>query len=297
MRQDSVDHGGVLDRRQHDHAAPAPGTREDVGFERPAHEVGPGAIPRARAVSLRVLTLVIGGRRGWARLDSAGLGLGARHHLPAPRGVRRQDAVKEDQVDSRPWHQRHEPLHELHGREDEMGRPVRPRPLQGDGDPPVAEPAQASLSERRPAETGRAARAARDRPRRRARRHGGRSRRRGRGAARGARPTARPGRRRRARDPGPRDGRMPQGPRRFTCSVTKRPVTRRRHRGPQLRIVSASLARVSARELERLGRARERRTTENQHGVTAYRRVTRVSTASASPRRRRPAPPGEARRR
>ena len=55
-------------------------------------------------------------------------------------------------VDPRPGHERHEPFQELHGREDEMGRPVRPRPLQGDGDPPVAQPVQPSLPERRTAE-------------------------------------------------------------------------------------------------------------------------------------------------
>ena len=38
------------------------------------------------------------------------------------------------------------------GGEDEMGRPVRPRPLQSHGDPPVAQPVQATLPERRAAE-------------------------------------------------------------------------------------------------------------------------------------------------
>ena len=44
------------------------------------------------------------------------------------------------------------PLQEFHRRDDEMGRPVRPRALEDDGDPPVAQPAQASLPERRAAE-------------------------------------------------------------------------------------------------------------------------------------------------
>src|SRR5439155_22680734 len=87
-----------------------------------------------------------------ARLDRARLGLSARDHLAAPRRVRRQDAVIEQQIDSRPWHERHEPLEQLDRREDQMGRPVRPRPLQGDADPPVAQAVEASLPERRAAE-------------------------------------------------------------------------------------------------------------------------------------------------
>src|SRR5207253_2539130 len=61
-------------------------------------------------------------------------------------------AVIEDQVDPRTRHEWCEPLQELHRREDEMGRPVGPRPLEGDGDPPVAQPVQPALSERRSAE-------------------------------------------------------------------------------------------------------------------------------------------------
>src|SRR5437879_4931407 len=53
----------------------------------------------------------------------------------------------EYQIDARPRHQRDESLQELHGREDEMSRPVRPRPLQSDGDPPITQPVQASLPE------------------------------------------------------------------------------------------------------------------------------------------------------
>ena len=58
----------------------------------------------------------------------------------------------EHQVDPRAGHQRDEPLQQFQRREDEMGRPVRPRALQGDGDPPVAQPVQAALPERRAAE-------------------------------------------------------------------------------------------------------------------------------------------------
>src|SRR5437870_8824894 len=112
--------------------------------KRSSTEVGPGAILRARAVRLRLRTLFVRRGRGWARLDRTCLGLGARDHFPAPRRVRCQDAVVEEQVDPRPWHERHEPFKQLHGGEDEMGRPVRPWPLQGDSDPPVAQPAQAS---------------------------------------------------------------------------------------------------------------------------------------------------------
>src|SRR5436309_572919 len=93
MRQDALDHRRVLDRRQHDHPLPAARTGEDIRFERPPHEVGPGAILRARAVRLRLRTLFVSGRRAWARLDRARLGLSARDHLAAPRRVRCQDAV------------------------------------------------------------------------------------------------------------------------------------------------------------------------------------------------------------
>jgi hypothetical protein len=48
----------------------APRTREDIRFERPAHEVGPGAILGARAVSLPML--IGGGRRGRHRSTALG---------------------------------------------------------------------------------------------------------------------------------------------------------------------------------------------------------------------------------
>jgi hypothetical protein len=61
-------------------------------------------------------------------------------------------AVIEEHVDPRPGHERHKPFQQLHGCEDEMGRPVRPRPPEGHGDPPVAQPVQPALPERRPAD-------------------------------------------------------------------------------------------------------------------------------------------------
>jgi len=43
-------------------------------------------------------------------------------------------------------------LEQLQRREHEMRRPVRPWPLEADGDPPVAQPAEAALADRRAAE-------------------------------------------------------------------------------------------------------------------------------------------------
>src|SRR5439155_8563480 len=62
VREYPLDHRGILDRRQYDHASAALRAGEDVGFERPAHEVGPGAILRARAPTRRIIRLVVGGR-------------------------------------------------------------------------------------------------------------------------------------------------------------------------------------------------------------------------------------------
>src|SRR5437870_12961908 len=72
--------------------------------KRSSTEVGPGAILRARAVRLRLRTLFVRRGRGWARLDRTCLGLGARDHFPAPRRVRCEDAVVEEQgtVSKRP---------------------------------------------------------------------------------------------------------------------------------------------------------------------------------------------------
>ena len=55
----------------------------------------------------------------------------------------------EEQVDPRARHQGHETLQQLRGREHQMRRPIRPRPLQRHGDPSVVQPLHALLPERR----------------------------------------------------------------------------------------------------------------------------------------------------
>jgi hypothetical protein len=115
VREDAADHGRILDRREQDHSPAALRTREDVGVERPAHELSPAPIPRTRPSAPSVIARrsvdrrwIGRGRQGRVRLVLAG------HHRPSPGRVRSQDAVIQEQVDARARHQRDEPLEELH---------------------------------------------------------------------------------------------------------------------------------------------------------------------------------------
>jgi len=112
----------------------------------------PYRIVGAHPVRRRLVGLLVCRRRRWTPLDRARFGFGARHYLSAPRRVRSEDAVVQEQVYPRAWYERDEALKQFHRCEDEMRRPIRPRPLQADRDSPVAEPVEAALADRRAAE-------------------------------------------------------------------------------------------------------------------------------------------------
>lgn len=79
----------------------------------------------ARTVS----NVVLGGRSGLGgRLFLREWPL--RHHLWERLGVRGQNAVKSDEEQLRPWHQRRLPLHEFQQAHDRMRDPVAPRRLE-----------------------------------------------------------------------------------------------------------------------------------------------------------------------
>ena len=98
MRQDPVDHRRVVDRREDGHPAPTARTGENIGFKRPPHEVGPGAILGTGTVMGRLRRHALCVDRCGAWLDRARVGLGTPDDLAALRRVRRQDTMVKQQI-------------------------------------------------------------------------------------------------------------------------------------------------------------------------------------------------------
>ena len=82
-------------------------------------------------------------------LARSGLWRRRRHDLGSQLRIRRQHAVEPYQVQSWPWHQRRQPLHELHRCQHDVGGAVAPRGFQFEDDVAVAVDGQAFVGDRR----------------------------------------------------------------------------------------------------------------------------------------------------
>jgi hypothetical protein len=116
-------------------AASTMGTRQHVDAECPVHQ-------GRRAPGTRTGGLHPGAVRTCGQRRRRGRGLGPRasidNHSRAPSGPRGQHAMANQQVCFRPRRHRRQTLQELQRLEDQLPRPVVPRPLELQRDAPVA---------------------------------------------------------------------------------------------------------------------------------------------------------------
>src|SRR5262245_32312127 len=123
MCQNMADHPRIFDERDETESPAAPSTGQHIESETPGHQLRPQHIRSPMWGASRRIRLGVCGRRS----DITGP-LARRRWLDAgaPGGVGAQDAVVQDQVDSRPRGQCREALQELDRIEQDMRRAVRP---------------------------------------------------------------------------------------------------------------------------------------------------------------------------
>jgi len=136
VSQDAGNHGWVVDHRNQPKSPATAGTGEDIQSQATVHQVRPEIVPAGARVTWR--HRLLGGRGGVPGRPRPVL-----HH-----GL--LDAVIQNQVDLRPWHQRGKALQEFYRVQDQMCGPVRPGASQRKSDLAVFGPLEAVLCHRRP---------------------------------------------------------------------------------------------------------------------------------------------------
>jgi hypothetical protein len=143
--EDRANGDRILNGTEQAEASPATRAGQHIEIESAAHQIRPRPVTRRRR-GRRVVGRIILGIRSRRRRP----GEGAVGHRPgAPARVRREHAVVEDQVDARARGEGGELFEELHRREEQMARAVRPGRLQREQDAVVAHASQPLLRDAR----------------------------------------------------------------------------------------------------------------------------------------------------
>ena len=138
--EDGADDVWVLDRRDETEATATPGTGQHVDVEGVTHQMGLRPVARCRA---RPRSL--GDLRGRGLATRVGFRIAEGHDPGTPAGMRREDAVVQDEVYVRAGDQSGELFEELQGLEDQVAGAVGLRGLEREPDAAVGGEPEAVL--------------------------------------------------------------------------------------------------------------------------------------------------------